>query len=167
MTPLVFLFFIYLFNLVSCLPAPGDDYKTAGPSTDLDMMLYLNPGCKGNTQEVKGMVTNQNQVFTAISGGDYAWHFLSYSLSRDLKPTEALDFSTPASGKRSFLSRSRNHNETSNFEAEGEPGPEKEKRAVNRNCAAFYDHAKGAWRKAGCHELNKPVTCFRLWNPGQ
>lgn len=84
--------------------------------------------------------------------------FKSYMLSRDLKSDEYIDFSSKAGGttKRDTVSV-KEIPETSPLQESP-----LEARAINPLCADFF-HRELPGTTAGCHDLNSPASCFRLW----
>ncbi|KAL8690292.1 MAG: hypothetical protein Q9218_004228 [Villophora microphyllina] len=81
--------------------------------------------------------------------------FMSYSLSRDLKPNEMLDFSGKVGG-------TTKRDETGAAESSPRDESPLEKRKIDPECASFFEQAPRG-TTAGCHNTNVPAGCFRLW----
>ena len=73
---------------------------------------------------------------------NYSTQFKSYGLSRDLLEEEELDFMDVLPGGGAF-----------NTIYDG----------LQVTCSFVISMAEDNARKAGCHEMNEPMGCFRLW----
>ncbi|KAL8702439.1 MAG: hypothetical protein Q9201_004390 [Fulgogasparrea decipioides] len=129
------------------------DYTGGDVKADIKIMTYQDWHCRGQVTLHDNVVYDHNYADGKMK---------SYSISRDLKPNEHLDFSGKAGGGTKRGLGDEVDTETEVAETSFPEGSPLEARKFQPLCERYFDSAPMNL-KAGCYQNNVPAGCFRLW----
>jgi len=126
-----------LILLTPALSIPNPEV-TMHQDAHIDIQTYSLKNCKGSKTSHPRVTFDYQTPVT----------FRSYTISRDLVPSEQLDFSTGYLPAGTFGKRDDPGNDP--------PG-----------CTKYYQSARSGIKAGnGCYTLDQDVNCFRLWKRG-